>query len=158
MTNIASPPPKSASPLGGSGPVVDRRDRMIAAAGALFILVGMPVGWLSGGDNSTGDVIGCIVVALVDLALLAGLVAWLVPRERAAAPARAQRTALILAVVALVTCVVFWLGVPIAIGAGALALGVWLRETAAEGRGKATVAIVLGAFAMLASFVALLIG
>jgi hypothetical protein len=158
MVNITSPPPDSSAPLGGSAPAAGRRDRGIAAIGALFILVGMPVGWLSGGNNSTGDVVGCIVVALVDLAILGWLVGVFVPRERTAAPGRASRNALILAVLALVTCVVFWTGVPIALGAGALALGLWLRETAAEARGKATVVIVLGAFAMLASFVVLLIG
>ena len=153
MTNIASNPPESSLPLAGAA----RRDRGIAAAGALFLVIGIPVGWLSGGGNSTGDVIGCIVVTLVCLAILAWMVLWLLPRERAAAPARTQRTALILGGLALIACVVFWTGLPIPIGVGALALGLSLREAPAS-RVKGTVAAALGAFAMVASFVALLIG
>jgi hypothetical protein len=157
MTNIASTPPESSSPLGGAAPAAERRDRGIAAVGALFILVGMPVGWLSGGNNSTGDVVGCIVVVLVDLAILAWLMTWLLPRERAAASARTERTALILGILALITCVVFWTAVPIALGAAALALGLSLRESAAS-RTKGTAAAALGGFAMVAAFVVLLIG
>jgi hypothetical protein len=156
MANIPSTPPESSSPV--AGPAVERRDRGIAAVGALLLAIGMSVGWLSDGDTSTGDVIGLIVVVLVDLAIIAWLVLWLLPRERAAPPARTQRTALILGVVALITCVVFWTGLPIAVGVGALALGLSLREASPEGRGKAMVAIVLGAFAVVASFVALLVG
>jgi hypothetical protein len=156
MENTASTPPESTSPL-GAGRAIEQRDRGIAAVGALLLLIGMPVGWLSDGNNSTGDVIGCIVIALIDLAILAWLVMWLLPRERAAAPARTERTALILGAVALITCVVFWTGVPIAVGAGALALGLSLRESAAS-RVKGTMAAALGAFAMVASFVVLLVG
>jgi hypothetical protein len=157
MANTASTPPESSSPLGGAAPAAERRDRGIAALGALLLVIGIPVGWLSGGDNSSGDVIGCIVVTLVCLAIVAWMVLWLVPRERAAAPARTQRTAVILGVLALIACVIFWTGLPIAIGVGALALGLSLRESPAS-RTKGTVVAGLGALAMVASFVALLIG
>jgi len=55
---------------------------------------------------------------------------------------------------------VFWTGVTFALGAGALALGLSLRESAAPsaGRGRATAAVVLGALTLVASFVLLLIG
>jgi hypothetical protein len=157
MANIASTPPESSPPVADAAPAADRRDRGIAAVGALFLVIGIPVGWLSGGDNSTGDVVGCIDVTLVCLAVLAWMVLWLLPRERAAAPARTERTALILGVLALIACVVFWTGLPIPIGAGALALGLTVRESPA-GRVKGTAAAALGALAMVASFVALLIG
>jgi hypothetical protein len=83
---------------------------------------------------------------------------WLVPRERAAG--RASRSALILGIVALVTVVVFWTGLPFPLGAGAIALGLSAREAAAPaaGRGQATAGVALGALAVVASFVVLLVG
>jgi hypothetical protein len=84
----------------------------------------------------------------------------IVPGARRADPARAGRTALILGVAALVLCVVFWTGLAIAVGAGALALGLSLREApgAESVRGKATATVVLGAIAVVGSFVVLLVG
>jgi hypothetical protein len=131
------------------------RDRSIALVCAVLLVIGMPIGYLPG---STGDTIGLIGLGLFSLALMAWIVLWLIPRERAAG--RAARTALILGVLALVTVLVFWTGIPFALGAGALALGLSARETGAAsgGQGKATAAVVLGALAVVLSFVALLFG
>jgi hypothetical protein len=116
----------------------------------------MPVGWLPG---STGDVIGMLGIIVVVLAIMAALVLRLVPRERLA-PARASRSALILGVLSIIVGIVFWTGLPFAVGAAAIALGLSQRESATQGqgRGMATAAAVLGAIAVLASFVLLLIG
>jgi hypothetical protein len=137
-----------------------QRDNAIAAAATLLLLIGMPVGYLSG-NTSTGDVIGMVVLTLVSLALMAGFFLRLIPRERAALDAeRAARTALILGVVAVVALVVFWTGLPFPLGAAAAALGLSARDRgpAEAGRGKATAAVVLGALAVLLAFAGLLTG
>ena len=130
---------------------------MIAGVAVLLLLVGMPIGWLTG-KTSTGDVIAFVVALLISLALVAGVFLWLLPRERAAG--REARSSLILAIVSLVLIVVFWTGIPFSLAAGAVALGLSAREAGPEagGQGKATAAIVLGALVMLVAFVGLLTG
>ena len=157
MEDAGSATPGGARPMGAS-PETAARDRNIAAACALLLLIGMPIAYLT--DNpSTGDVIGLVVITAICLALLAWIVLSFVPRQRAGPNDRAARTALILGVLALVTCVVFWTGLPFPFGAGAIALGLSLRSVAPPGgRGKATAAVALGAFAVVASFVVLLVG
>jgi peptidoglycan/LPS O-acetylase OafA/YrhL len=137
----------------------ERRDRTIAAATGLLLLIGMPIAYFSG-DTSTGDVIGFFVLTALSLALTAWLVLWLAPRERAAGPERATRTALTLGVLALLADALFWTGLPFPLGAGAIVLGLWLRERPAPSGShvKATTAVALGAFAEASSFVALLVG
>lgn len=153
MTN-PSAVPDSASPLDGAASAVERRDRSIALVAAILLLIGMPIGWLPG---STSDVVGLIVIGLAVLAIMAALVFWLVPRERRA-PQRANRSALILGILSILVGLVFWTGLPFAVGAAAIALGLSQRERSSDGRGMATAAAVLGGVAMLATFVLLLIG
>ena len=133
------------------------RDRAIAGVAVLLLLIGMPIGWLGGG-TSTGDAIAFVVATLISLALIAWIFLWLLPRERAAG--RAARSSLILAIVSVVLLVVFWTGLDFGVAAGALALGLSARSAAPEagGKGKATVAIVLGALVLLVAFVGLLLG
>jgi hypothetical protein len=136
-------------------------DTRIAAVAAVLLLIGMPIGWLT--DNpSSGDVIGMIVITLIMLGLMAAIFLRLIPRQLAAADGvnRPARTGLILGIVALVTCVVFWTGLPFPLGAGAVALGLAGRELAprAGDGGRATAAVVLGALAVLLAFVGLLVG
>jgi hypothetical protein len=147
MESTAPLPPDAAPPP-------TERDRGIALICAVLLLIGMPIGYLPG---STGDVIGLIVLSLVSLVLLAVMVFWLAPRERRAPPQQGTRTALILGILAVLTVLVFWTGLPFALGAGAAALGLSLRESP-SGAGRATAAVVLGALAVVASFVVLLIG
>jgi hypothetical protein len=128
-------------------------DRQVAAVAVILLLIGMPVGWL-GGKTTTGDVIGMIVAIVIVIAIMAAGFVWLLPRRRAAT-ATAARSTLILGAVAIITCAVFWTGLPIGIGAVAVALGLSLRGS---GETKATVGLVLGAFAAVASFVLLLVG
>jgi hypothetical protein len=132
-----------------------QRDAMVGGIATLLLLVGMPIGWLSG-NTSTGDAIGFVVATAISVALMAGIFFWLLPRERAAG--RTARTSLILAIVALVLIVVFWTGLCFAVGAGAVALGLTGRASAAGGQGKATVAVGLGALVIVAAFVGLLTG
>jgi hypothetical protein len=155
MTN-PSATPDAVQPLDAAVAPVVRRDRNIALVSALLLLIGMPVGWLPG---STSDVIGMFVFIVVVLAIEAGLVLWLVPRERAATE-RANRSALILGILSILVGLVFWTGLPFAVGPAAIALGLSQREStpAGRGRGMSTTAIVLGGFAILATFVLCLIG
>src|SRR5919201_3115046 len=112
MTN-PSAVPDSVPPGQAAASPVERRDRNIALVAAILLLIGMPIGWLPG---STGDVIGLIVISLVVLAIMAGLILWLVPRERLASQ-RANRSALILGIVSILVGLVFWTGLPFAVGA-----------------------------------------
>jgi hypothetical protein len=155
MTN-PSATPDAVPPVDSTASGVERRDRNIALFCVLPLLIGMPVGWLPG---STSDVIGMFVFIVVDLAVMAGLVLWLVPRERAAT-ARANRSALILGIASIVVGVVFWTGLVFGVGAAAIALSLSQRESTprAQGRKMATAGLVLGGIAVLASFVLLLIG
>lgn len=154
MTNPTASPHATPS-LDAAAPPATSRDRNIAAVCALLLFIGMPIGWLPG---STGDVIGMFVTMAVVLAIGAALLLWLVPRERLV-PQRASRTALILGVLSIIAGLIFWTGLPLAIGAAAIALGLSQRESSAsEGRGMATAGVVLGGIAVLASFVLLLIG
>jgi len=134
-----------------------QRDRLIAGIAVLLLLIGMPIGWLTG-DTSTGDRIAFVVALLISLGLVAAVFLWLLPRERAAR--RAARTSLVLANVSVVLLVVFWTGFCFAFAAGAVALGLSARDAGpeADGRGKATVAVVLGSLVMLLAFVGLLSG
>ena len=138
----------------GQAAVPGQRDRTIAGIAAVLLLIGMPVGWI-GGKTTTGDVIGMIVAILIDLAVMTALFVALLPRERAAT-ARTARTVLILGVLSILLGLVFWTGLAIAVGAPAVALGLTVRERGGDGR--AMVGLVLGAIAVVASFVLLLIG
>ena len=140
--------------LEGQTAVPIQRDRTLAGVSALLLLIGMPVGWLT--DNpSTGDVIGMVVAIVIDLAVMAGVFLWLLPRERAATH-RTARTVLIMGIVSILLGVVFWTGLVFGVAAGAVALGLTVRERG--GDRKAMIGLVLGAIAIVASFVLLLIG
>ena len=139
-------------------PTGDSRDRLIAGVTAVLMIVGMAVGWLTD-DPSTGDTVAFFVILAVLLIAIALVVTRFVPSWRASGAERATRVGLILGVLALVTCLVFWTGLPFPLGLGAILLGLWARDTGgANVRGKATAALGLGGFAVLASFVVLLIG
>jgi len=117
------------------------------------MIIGMAAGWLTD-DPSTSDVIAFAVI----LVILLVANALLVPRWPASGAEHAGRIGLIFAVLALF-CVVFWTGLPFPLGLGAILLGLWAREAGpANARGKATAAPALGGFAVLASFVVLLVG
>jgi hypothetical protein len=164
MEHSASTPNQPMPDAGGAPPpptvarATDSRDRTIAGGAALLMIAGMAVGWLTD-DPSTGDVIGFAVIVVLWLVAIALLVTRFVPSWRAAGAERATKVGLIFGVLALITCVVFWTGLPFPLGVGAILLGLWARETGpANVRGKATAALGLGAFAVLASFVVLLVG
>ena len=112
-------------------PAFSREDRPIVAGATLLLLIGMPIGWLSG-DTSTGDAIAFVIAIAINLSLMAAMFLRFVPRQRAAG--RAARTGLITAIVAAVLLLVFWTGLPFPIGAGAVALGLFARIVAVARR------------------------
>lgn len=150
--------PAAAPPPGTVARTSDNRDRLIAGASALLMIAGMAVGYFTD-DPSTGDIVAYFVLVGLWLIAIGLLVTRFVPSWRASGAERATRIGLILGVLALITCVVFWTGLPFPLGVGAILLGLWARESGGSAvRGKATAALGLGAFAVLASFVVLLIG
>ena len=133
----------------GAGPAplpVATTDRLIGGVAALFLLVGMPIAWLTD-DPGTGDWIFFAIALVANLALLAYTLRSLVPEWREGP--NAGRIGLIAGLVAVLLGLVFWLGLSIVIGAAALAVGLSARYWPAVG---------LGALAMVGGFVALLVG
>jgi hypothetical protein len=114
------------------------------------------------GHTSTGDWIGGLVVALIASLIAAGLLLRFVPGTESEADDdnKPARRGLVLAVVALVTVVVFWAGLPFAFGVPALVLAAEGRaRSATYGReAEATAAAVIAAFAVVAAVVLDIVG
>ena len=94
------------------------------------------------------DTTGFIVSVAIALVVAAGTFAWLWQRLET----RPSYWSPIVGVVAIVSCVAFWLGLPFVFGVAAVGLG--LRDPAEEARSKVgiglgAVAIVVGAFACI---------
>jgi hypothetical protein len=102
---------------------------------AALIVVGLLFAYLDlGGNDDDSDVAGFVIVTLVAIAISAFLVLWLVPREEAQAGAhRPARTSLILGILAFLTLIGFWTGLPFALGVPALYLGAVGQARAREG-------------------------
>ncbi len=118
------------------------------------MLVGLAVGWLPGSTLDVFEMLGVIAVSFIVMAVL---LLRVVPRERLV-PARASRSALILGIVSIVAVYAYWTGVPFAIAAAAIALGLSQRESGASGQDRvmAMAAVALGVLSVVASFVILL--
>jgi hypothetical protein len=129
----------------------------ILAVSAAILIISLACGyWLvaSGSD----EIVGWIIVSVIGTAILAALLLRFVPATEAETDGNAPaRRALVLGALALVTCLVFWTGLPIVLGIPALVL-------AAEGRARdgtygqgaeATAGAVLGGFAALVAIVLL---
>lgn len=117
--------------------------------------------WILVDKGDDKEYLGWVIVSVVGALILAALLLRFVPATEAETDGNAPaRRALVLGVVALVTCAIFWTGLPIVIGVPAIVL-------AAEGRarsgtygqeGEATAGAVLGGFAVLAAIVLLITG
>jgi hypothetical protein len=102
---------------------------------AALIVIGLLFAYLDlGGNDDDSDVAGFVIVTLVAIAIAAFLVLWLVPREEAQAGShRPARTSLILGILAFLTLIGFWTGLPFALGVPALYLGAVGQARAREG-------------------------
>jgi uncharacterized membrane protein len=134
----------------------------ILAVSAAILVISLACGyWLLVGDNDDKEYVGWVIVSALGTLILAALLLRFVPSTEAETDGNAPaRRALVLGGVALVTCVVFWTGLPIILGVPAIVL-------AAEGRardgahgqgGEATAGAVLGGFAAVATIVLLITG
>ena len=133
----------------------------ILAIGAAVLVISTAFGyWLNVGDDDK-EVVAWIIVCAVGTLIMAGLLLRFVPDTEAEADGNAPaRRALVLGIVALVTCVFFWTGLPIVIGIPALVLAAEGRARAGtyDGGAEATAGAVLGGFAALATIVLLVTG
>jgi hypothetical protein len=133
------------------------RTTILAATAAILVISTACGYWLvAGGDD---EIVGWIIVSVVGSLIAAALLLRFVPATEAEMDGNAPaRRALVLGAVALITCVVFWTGLPIVVGIPAVVLAAEGRARAAsQGQGgEATAGAVLGAFAALATTVLLI--
>jgi hypothetical protein len=136
------------------------RTTILAVTAAILVISTACGYWLLTNDSDK-EYVGWVIVSVVGTLIAAGLLLRFVPATEAETDGNAPaRRALVLGVVALVTCVVFWTGLPIIIGIPALVLAAEGRARAATyGQGgEATAGAILGGFAALAATVTLIVG
>jgi hypothetical protein len=126
----------------------------IAVVTAVLIFVSLAFAyWLTADDQ---DVLTWFIVSAVCSLIAAALLLRFIPATEAEADGNAPaRRALVLGAAALLTCIVYWTGLPIAIGIPALVLAAEGRARAETygGGAEATAGAVLGGFAALATIV-----
>ena len=123
--------------------------------------IALAFGWWILADEGDKQVVGWVIVSIAGALILAALLLRFVPATEGETEGNAPaRRALVLGVVALVTCAVFWTGLPIVIGVPALLLAAEGRARAAtyDQGGEAMAGAVLGGFAALAAIVLLITG
>jgi hypothetical protein len=132
------------------------RTTILVVTAAILIISTACGYWLvAGGDD---EIVGWIIVSAVGTLIAAALLLRFVPATEAETDGNAPaRRALVLGALALITCLVFWTGLPIILGIPALVLAAEGRARAASfGQGgEATAGAVLGGFAALATTILL---
>ncbi len=126
--------------------------RLTAVAAAAFLVTAVLLAIAYRTDDDAG-LKEWLIVAGIDLVVTA-IVFWLIVRrflDRGGVPG------IVLGVLALIALPVFWLGLSLILGAGAGLLGVETRERVREAK-RGTAALVLGALAIVASIVAIVVG
>jgi hypothetical protein len=127
---------------------VDRRTGIAAASVALAIVL-LAIGAYSGDDDDTGYF---LVASAIAIAVAVVLFWGIIPRIR-----RPGLGGLIIGILAVVSLVVFWLGLPSPLAGAAAVLGLAARESGSEA-GKGNAALVLAAIAIVAAVVLAVIG
>jgi hypothetical protein len=133
----------------------------IAAATAALLAVSLAFGYWVNVGNEDPDVLAWIIMSIIGSLIAAGLLLRFVPATEAETDGNAPaRRALVLGVVAFVTVIGFWTGLPIALGVPALVLAAEGRaRSATHGQGaEATAGAVLAGFAVIAAVVMLVTG
>jgi hypothetical protein len=132
----------------------------ILGVSAAILIISLACGyWLTAGGDD--EIVGWIIVSVVGTAILAALLLRFVPATEAETDGNAPaRRALVLGALALVSCVVFWTGLPIVLGVPALVLAAEgrARDATYGGGNEATAGAVLGGFAALATVILLVSG
>jgi hypothetical protein len=133
------------------------RTTILAVTAAVLIISTACGYWLvAGGDD---EILGWIIVSVIGTLIAAYLLLKFVPDTEAETDGNAPaRRGLVLGALALLTCLVFWTGLPIVLGIPAVVLGAEGRARAATyGKGgEATAGAVLGGVAALATTVLLI--
>jgi hypothetical protein len=131
----------------------------LLGATAFLILVGLALANFLG-DDGNGGVGPYLALSAVSIGVAAFILLRVVPQAVRPLTGDAGRTGLILAVLALVLVVVFWTGLPFALGVPAMFLGAAGRERTPESGqgGQATAALAVGALAVVLAFVACIVG
>jgi hypothetical protein len=137
----------------------------LAVATAVLIYVALLFAYVldvTNNEEGEGDVLGWLIVSTVASVIAAVLLLRVVPASESdtGGDNKPARHALILGVLSLVTIVVFWTGLPFALGVPALALAATGRARAPqEGHGgQATAAAVLATLAIVLSLVVCITG
>jgi hypothetical protein len=121
----------------------------IAAASLVLAIVLLAIGAYKGDDDDTGYFLIASLIAIVTAAVLY----WgVLPRI-----GRPGMGALVIAILAVVSIVVFWLGFPTVLAGGAIVLALVARRDGAE-PGKASAALALAALAVIAHVVVAIVG
>src|SRR3954453_7046114 len=126
----------------------------LLALTVIAIAFSLAFGYWVGQDDA--DVVGWLIATVVGALVAPGLLLRFVPATEAEFDGNAPaRRGLVLGLVALVTLIVFWLGLPIAIGVPAVVVGAGggARAAVHGQESEATAAIVLGAFAVIVGFI-----
>jgi hypothetical protein len=125
------------------------------AASAVLSAIGT-FGDITGNDHHTGSQVGpylgAVGIAVVGTALVFGLVV------RGASGETAWRRSLILGALALVTCVVFWTGLPPVLAAGAIATALIDRDFVGRLTGGSKAGLVLAVIALAGAIVGAIAG
>lgn len=139
--------------------------RTLAAATAVLIFAALAFAYfldVTDNEDGEGDVVGWLIVSAVASLITAALLLRFVPASEADQDRdnKPARRALMLGVLSVVTLVVFWTGLPFALGVPALALAATGRARAPqEGHGgQATAAAVLASLAVVLGIVACIVG
>jgi hypothetical protein len=134
----------------------------ILAVTAAILIISTALGyWVLVGNGDDKEYVGWVIVSVVGTLIAAALLLRFVPATEAETDGNAPaRRALVLGALALVSCVVFWTGLPIVLGIPAMVLAAEGRARAATyGQGgEATAGAVLGGFAALVAVVVLIAG
>ena len=121
----------------------------IAAASVALAIVLLAIGAYSGDEDDTSYF---LVASAITIAVAVVLFWGIVPRVT-----RPGLGGLVIGILAVVSIVVFWLGLPSPLAGAATVLGLSARESGSEA-GKGTAALVLAALAIAAAVVLALIG
>jgi hypothetical protein len=134
--------------------------RTLTAVTAVLIFAALAFGYLS--NDEEGDVLSWLIVSAVASVIAALMLMRFVPATESDPDGanKPARRALILGVLSVVTIVIFWTGLPFALGVPALALAATGRARAPqEGHGgQATAAAILAALAIVLAIVACIAG
>jgi hypothetical protein len=123
----------------------------IGVAASVLAALGLAAANFLGADGENGGVGPYIGTLAASIAIAAVVFGWAIPRSE-----RPARAGLIAAALALLSLPVFWTGLPYVLGPAAIAYGL-IGRARSEGRGAATVAVVLGALATVAAVAAVVV-